>query len=112
MYKYIAHEQIGYFCNEVIMQVDAPLTGHESAQAGVIFAPLDGMIELWSYATHVCTIKGDYVYCYYSGTATTRKHIGWFMREYAKSTYQVAKKSADTGKWVNFKTGEVVDEVQ
>lgn len=111
MYKYIAHEQIGYFCNEVIMQVDAPLSGHESAQAGVIFS-IDGAVELWSYATHVCTIKGDYVYCYYNGTTTTRKHIGWFMREYANSYYQVAKMSAVTEKWVNFKTGEVVDELQ
>ncbi len=111
MYKYIAHERIGYFGNDTAMTVDEPLAGHESAQAGVIFRP-DGEIHLYSYATHVCTIKGDYVYCYYNGTATTRKHIGWFMREYAKSYYQVAKMSANMGKWVNFKTGEVVDELQ
>lgn len=111
MYKYIAHEQIGYFCKDTKMTVCKPLSGHEYAQAGVIFRP-DGTIALWSYATHVCDIKGDYVYCYYNGTQTTRKHIGWFMREYANSYYQLAKKSADTGKWVNFKTGEVVDELQ
>lgn len=111
MYKYIAHEQIGYFGKDTEMRVDAPLWGHESAQAGVIFRP-DGEIHLYSYATHVCTIKGDYVYCYYNGTVTTRKHIGWFMREYAKSYYQVAKMSANSGKWVNFKTGELVDELQ
>ena len=107
MYKYIAHEQIGYFGKDTAMTVDEPLADHESAQAGVRFAP-DGTIQLWSYATHVCTIKGDLVYCFFNGTMTTRKHIGWFMREYAKSTYQVAKKSADTGMWVNFKTGELV----
>lgn len=111
MYKYIAHEQIGYFGKDTAMVVDEPLADHESAQAGVIFRP-DGEIHLYSYATHVCTIKGDYVYCYYNGTATTRKHIGWFMREYANSYYQVAKMSAVTEKWVNFKTGEVVDELQ
>jgi len=107
MYKYIAHEQIGYFCKDTKMAVCKPLSGHESAQAGVIFAP-DGTIQLWSYATHVCTIKGDLVYCFFNGTATTRKHIGWFMREYAKSTYQVAKMSAEAEMWVNFKTGELV----
>lgn len=107
MYKYIAHEQKGYFCNDVEMCVDAPLSGHGSAQAGVTFS-FDGAIGLWSYATYVCTIKGDLVRCFFHGTATTRKHIGWFMREYAKSTYQLAKMSADTGKWVNFKTGELV----
>lgn len=111
MYKYIAHEQIGYFDKDTAMTVDKPLADHESAQAGVKFA-VDGSIELYSYATHVCTIKGDYVYCYYNGTTTTRKHIGWFMREYANSYYQVAKMSADTGMWVNFKTGEMVDELQ
>ena len=107
MYKYIAHEQIGVFCNDVEMFVDAPLADHESAQAGVKFT-IDGAIDLYSYATHVCTIKGDLVYCFFNGTATTRKHIGWFMREYANSYYQVAKMSADTGMWVNFKTGELV----
>lgn len=107
MYKYTAHEQIGYFGKDTKMLVDEPLAGHEYAQAGVRFAS-DGTIELWSYATHACTIKGDLVYCFFNGTNTTRKHIGWFMREYAKSYYQVAKMSADTGMWVNFKTGELV----
>lgn len=107
MYKYIAHAQIGVFCSDIKMCVHAPLTGHESAQAGVKFT-IDGAIELYSYATHVCTIKGDLVYCFFNGTVTTRKHIGWFMREYAKSYYQVAKMSADTGMWVNYKTGELV----
>ena len=106
MHKYIAHEQIGYFCRDTEMIVDEPLSGHESAQAGVRFAP-DGTIQLWSYATHVCDIKGDFVYCYFNGTATTRKHIGWFMWEYAKSYYEHAKLSADTGMWVNFKTREL-----
>lgn len=107
MYKYIAHERIGYFGKDTPMRVDEPLADHESAQAGVIFRP-NGEIHLYSYATHVCTIKGDLVYCFFNGTATTRKHVGWFMREYAKSYYQVAKMSADTGMWVNFKTGELV----
>ena len=111
MHKYIAHEQIGYFCKDTKMTVCKPLANHEYAQAGVIFRP-NGEIHLYSYATHVCTIKGDLVYCFFNGTATTRKHIGWFMREYANSYYQVAKMSADTEKWVNFKTGEVVDELQ
>lgn len=111
MYKYIAHQQIGYFGKDTAMSVDAPLGGHESAQAGVIFKP-NGEIHLYSYATHVCTIKGDLVYCFFNGTRTTIKHIGWFMREYAKSYYHFAKMSADTGKWVNFKTGELMDELQ
>lgn len=107
MYKYIAHEQIGYFCKDTKMTVCKPLSGHESAQAGVVFMP-DGSIQLWSYATMVCEIKGNFVRCHFNSTATTRKHIGWFMREYANSYYQVAKMSADTGKRVNFKTGELV----
>ena len=41
-------------------------------------------------------------------SATTRKHIGAFMREYANATYQLAKQIYTDGYAYNIYTGEVV----
>ena len=61
------------------------------AQAKVIIMN-DGAIVLRSYYTDVALIQADgwlSINGLYS--ATTRKHIGAFMREYANSNYQLAK---------------------
>ena len=69
------------------------LKDHESAQARVrIYEDENGTrqrIELISYTTMVCAMKlrddGNYVECTGTYSATTRKHIGWFVREYLPS---------------------------
>ena len=69
----------------------------------------DGTIVLISYETPVAYIEADgrlYIRGLYS--ATTRKHIGAFVREYAKLDYQTAKRIYEMGCGYNIYTGEVV----
>lgn len=71
----------------------------------------DGSISLFSYVTLVAHITADgwlTVYGLYS--ATTRKHISAFMREYAKPcNYQTAKTIYNNGVMINIHTGEIMD---
>ena len=69
----------------------------------------DGTIVLVSYSTPVAYIEPDgrlYIRGLYS--ATTRKHIGAFVREYAHIDYQTAKRLYEDGYGYNIYTGEVV----
>jgi hypothetical protein len=78
------------------------------AQATVIRYD-NNYIGLRSYQTIVAMIDADgwlTVRGLYS--ATTRKHIGAFMREYAKADYQLAKQLYADGYTYNIHTGEVV----
>ena len=77
------------------------------AQAKVI-RYCNGAITLRSYATDVAFIDPEgwlHIGGLYS--ATTRKHIGAFMREYANATYQLAKQLYNDGMAYNIHTGEV-----
>ena len=68
----------------------------------------DGTIILISYETPVAYIEADgrlYIRGLYS--ATTRKHIGAFVREYAKLDYQTAKRIYEMGCGYNIYTGEI-----
>lgn len=68
----------------------------------------DGTIVLISYSTPVAYIEADgwlYIRGLYS--ATTRKHIGAFVREYAHIDYQTAKRIYEDGYGYNIYTGEV-----
>ena len=68
----------------------------------------DGSITLRSYYTDVAHITaGGWLYIFGLYSATTRKHIGAFMREYANSTYQLAKQLYKDGLVYNIITGEV-----
>ena len=66
------------------------LCDHASAAAKVrIYEDENGTrsrIELISYSTMVCAMEfrddANYVECTGTYSATTRKHIGWFVREY------------------------------
>lgn len=62
-----------------------------------------GTVELISYATTVARLEQNdgwlEVYGLYS--ATTRKHLSAFMREYCNCDYSVAKRCATTGEWYN-----------
>ena len=68
----------------------------------------DGTIVLISYTTPVAYIEADgwlYIRGLYS--ATTRKHIGKFVREYANIDYQTAKRIYEDGYGYNLYPGEV-----
>ncbi len=69
----------------------------------------DGTIVLQSYSTAVAYIEPDgrlYIRGLYS--ATTRRHIGAFVKEYANLTYQTAKRIYEDGYGYNIHTGEIV----
>ena len=78
------------------------------AQAKVIKNE-DGAIVLQSYQTLVATISRDgwlSINGLYS--ATTRKHIGAFVREYAHISYQLAKQLYEDGYLYNIYTGNFI----
>lgn len=84
------------------------LTDHESAQAKVRIDE-NGAITLVSYTTDVVTIDPHgWLTCSGTYSATTRKHIGWFMREYTRFTYHTAKQCYEDKVTINIYTGEVV----
>ena len=68
----------------------------------------DGTIVLQSYATDVITVTpGGWLVVSGLYSATTRKHIGAFMREYANATYQTAKLIYCDNYRYNIHTGEI-----
>lgn len=81
---------------------------HPNAQAWVIEHE-NGDKRLVSYNTTVCAIYGDWLVVYGLFSATTRKHIGWFMRELGLD-YQLAKALYEMGYTMNIKTGEIQPE--
>ena len=68
----------------------------------------NGDVVLRSYATDVILLTADgWLTCYGTYSATTRKHIGAFMKEYCNSCYQVAKAAFLGGYSININTGEI-----
>ena len=63
--------------------------------------------ELISYQTTVAAIRGGWLYIYGLYSATTRRHIGAYVKEYANIDYQLAKKLYNDGMKYNIYTGEV-----
>ena len=85
------------------------------AQASVL--EQEGKLELISYATKVAEIRwganGAWLRVYGLYSATTRRHISAFMREYGMGNgYEVARKCAEMGHWYNLETGEVVEDLE
>jgi len=82
---------------------------HAQAQIEEFEIPCDGLAKiLVSYTTVVATIDTEgwlHINGLYS--MTTRKHIGWFMRELGKFDYQLAKQLYEDDKEFNIYTGEV-----
>lgn len=84
------------------------LTAMPYAQATVLKMD-NGNIILRSYNTDVILIQADgwmSINGLYS--ATTRRHISAFVREYANISYQLAKQLYDDDYLYNIHTGEVV----
>ena len=80
---------------------------HPYANCGV--HEIDGGFALQSYSTIVATIDNDgwlTIFGLYS--ATTKRHLSWFVKEFANLTYQTAKRLYTDGYRYNIHTGEIV----
>lgn len=78
--------------------------------AGII-NQADGGIVMVSYTTPVCGITADgWAWCSGTYSATTRKHIGAFCKEYGEGVldYHVMKALAMNGEMLNMDTMEIV----
>lgn len=109
MVKYIAHEQRGYFCKDVEVLVDKRLDFMPCAQAGIVRD--ERGTHLISYSTLVCTISPDgWLTCTGTYSATTRKHIGAFLKECGGcADYYDAKRCYENNYALNLNTGEIRD---
>lgn len=89
------------------MRTERPLKRMPYAQATVILHD-DGTIILRSYVTDVIVIDSQgWLYCTGLYSATTRKHISAFMREYTNYDYFLAKRLFTNNEMFNIYTGEV-----
>lgn len=79
---------------------------HKYAQAHM--EPIPGGLVLYSYTTRVAELKDNWLRINGLYSTTTRRHIGWFMRELG-FTYQLAKQLFEDNKIFNIETGEVLD---
>ena len=97
----------GYF--EKTVTYDKRLSHMPYASAGVVFN--DNGTHLVSYTTLVCSIDNNgFLSCTGTYSATTRKHIGAFLKEYAPNLcYQDAKKCYEKSIAMNIHTGEIVE---
>ena len=82
------------------------------AQASVHYD--SGRLVLRSYSTDVVVVENDWLMVTGLYSATTRRHIGAFMKEYNFGDYQTAKMLYENDYAMNIITGEVVsiDELQ
>ena len=69
----------------------------------------DGSIEFISYSTLVIHITpSGWLHCFGTFSQTTRKQIGWFLKEYASTaSYHLAKQMFIDRMAYNIYTGEV-----
>ena len=81
MFSYVAKCQNGYYGYDRRVYVNRRLAKMPAAQAGVLIR--DNIVQLVSYETIVAEIDNDWLHVYGLFSATTRKHIGAFLHEYA-----------------------------
>lgn len=81
------------------------LTAHPYAQC-TIYAN-GNTIRCISYTTEVATIENGWLTIHGLYSATTRRHIGSFVKEYAGLTYATAKRLYEDGYRYNVTTGEI-----
>lgn len=82
-------------------------TDHKYAQAHM--EPIRNGLALYSYTTCVATLQEGWLHINGLYSMTTRRHIGWFMREIGNFSYQLAKQLYEDNKEFNIWTGEVRD---
>lgn len=97
----------GYY--EKTVSYDKRLAYCPYGSAGVVFN--NNGIHLVSYTTLVCSINNDgFLSCTGTYSATTRKHIGAFLKEYAPNLcYYDAKNAYEKGYAINIHTGEIIN---
>ena len=85
------------------------LANHPYSQCHVEIAP-NGEIYFFSYATLVCHIDSEgWLECTGTYSQTTRKQIGWFLKEYAPAmNYHMVKQVYIDDMMININTAEVV----
>lgn len=81
------------------------LNAHPYAQANIIIR--DNYVALVSYNTTVAICENGWLTVYGLYSATTRKHIGAFMREMGYGDYYTAKRIFGMGVRYNVETGEI-----
>lgn len=84
-----------------------PLKFMPYAQATVIISEKND-ITLRSYKTDVVIISDGWMSCTGTYSATTRKHISAFMREFNLGDYFLAKKLYTDNLKMNIYTGEIL----
>lgn len=103
--SYVAHCVSGYYSYDRKVLVDKRLNRMPYAQAGIIEKP--NCVQLVSYETIVAEIDGEWLHIYGTFSASTRRHIGAFLKEYAPSiSYYDAKKLDENDLEMNIKTHE------
>ena len=66
-------------------------------------------IHFFSYSTLVCSIEEGWLSCSGLYSMTTRKQIGWFLKEYApRITFQMVKQCVEDNMMIDIDTGEIV----
>lgn len=93
---------------KVVVSYDASLKYAPSAQCGVVFGE-NSVVHFISYTTRVITIDSNgWLTCTGTYSATTRKQIGRFLKEYAPMiSYQMVKKVYEDEMKINIHTGEI-----
>ena len=103
MYSKIVND--GYYSHRVFY--DERLKYCPYGSAGVVKTS-KGDIVLFSYSTRVITINADgWLECYGTFSATTRKHIGAFMKEYTPFGYHTAKECYERNQRINIWNGRI-----
>ena len=105
MTTYKANCMEGYYQYERYVTVDKRLDNMPYAQAGIISRP-DGS-QLVSYETIVAEIVDNWLHVYGTFSASTRRHIGAYLKEVAPSLcYHDAKRAYEKDIEINVLTGE------
>lgn len=86
------------------------LSAHPYAQAFVEYVD-ESNFYLWSYRTLVVEVEDNKITVNGLYSATTRRHIGAFMKEYFNLSYQTAKMLYEDNCILDLSTGEVIDRV-
>ena len=83
------------------------LTDHRYSQCHVEITA--AAIHFFSYSTLVCSIEDGWLTCSGLYSMTTRKQIGWFLKEYApRITFQMVRQCVEDNTMIYVETGEIV----
>lgn len=110
MKKFVAHEINGYWARDIDVWVDRKLSTMPYAQAGVVLR--DGKAVLMSYSTEAATLNTveGWLTIDCMCSATTRRHVSAFLKEYCPAVSYYDAKAAFNGKYaINVYTGDHMD---